>query len=225
MHRIKRVSGRKANSAGAVTVPIAQRALRKRGLATRARILDAAFSEFAAKGLAGATSRDIAERAGVKHTLLIYHFATKDDLWLEVIESIARQFVTHLEARLQGLKGVDVVAKTRLMLTELVVFNAMNPEFHRLMLWESAIALPRLRHFLERNNAKVVRTIADLIRDCQRLGRFAAGDPYDLFYMLVGAATCSYLLAPEYAIITGQQPDLAQFLTRHAATCVGLFMR
>lgn len=223
MQTTKRANKRTIRKAGAE--PVLKRSLRKRGLVTKARILDAAFVEFAAKGLAGATSRDIAERAGVQHTLLIYYFATKDDLWLEVIESISKQFVDHLEIRLQGLRGVDVVTKTRLMLTELVVFNAMNPNFHRLMLWETAIALPRLRDFLERNNAKAIRTIAGLIRDCQRLGRFARGDPYDLFYMLVGAATCSYLLAPEYEIITGKRPDLAKYLTRHATTCVDLFMR
>ncbi|NDG49151.1 MAG: TetR/AcrR family transcriptional regulator, partial [Rhodospirillales bacterium] len=62
-------------------------ALSARAAATRARILDAAFVEFAEKGLAGARVDEIAARAGANKRMLYAHFGSKEALWLEVLEA------------------------------------------------------------------------------------------------------------------------------------------
>ena len=56
--------------------------------ARRGAILRAATEEFALKGYAGARTEGIARAAGVKHTLLFYHFKTKEHLYHEVLEEI-----------------------------------------------------------------------------------------------------------------------------------------
>ncbi|HUB70737.1 MAG TPA: TetR family transcriptional regulator, partial [Acidimicrobiales bacterium] len=65
---------------------------------TKAALIDAALEEFAAKGFAGATVRDIAERAGVSKDLIAYHFGGKEGLFEAVqTEWLARRdaFVDH----------------------------------------------------------------------------------------------------------------------------------
>lgn len=54
---------------------------------TRNALLDAALEEFAEKGFAGATVRDIAARAGVSKDLIAYHFGGKDGLYVAVQEA------------------------------------------------------------------------------------------------------------------------------------------
>ena len=49
-------------------------------LTARARIRDAAMAVFAERGIAGATIRGIADRAGVSPALVQHHFGTKDGL-------------------------------------------------------------------------------------------------------------------------------------------------
>ncbi|MGB8064144.1 MAG: TetR/AcrR family transcriptional regulator [Candidatus Sulfotelmatobacter sp.] len=56
--------------------------------ASRLAILRAATEEFALKGYAGARTEGIARAAGVNHTLLFYHFKTKEQLYSEVLEDI-----------------------------------------------------------------------------------------------------------------------------------------
>jgi TetR/AcrR family transcriptional regulator len=56
--------------------------------ARRLAILRAATEEFALKGYAGARTEGIARAAGVNHTLLFYHFKTKEQLYNEVLEDI-----------------------------------------------------------------------------------------------------------------------------------------
>ncbi|WP_374654891.1 TetR family transcriptional regulator [Phenylobacterium sp.] len=58
-----------------------------RGLARRAAILDAARRLFARQGFKGASLAAIAQEAGLTDAGLIYHFPTKNDLLLAVIEA------------------------------------------------------------------------------------------------------------------------------------------
>lgn len=60
-----------------------------RSAETRARILDAALSEFSAHGLAGARTEQIAAAAGVNKALLYYYFESKEKLYTAALEMIA----------------------------------------------------------------------------------------------------------------------------------------
>src|SRR3954463_4964832 len=53
---------------------------------SQARILAAARNEFAQRGFPGARLQDIAERAGLTHPTLLYHFGSKERLYAAVIE-------------------------------------------------------------------------------------------------------------------------------------------
>ena len=54
---------------------------RPAGLETRRAILDAALDLFSEGSFDGASTRSIAELAGVTQPLLNYHFAGKEELW------------------------------------------------------------------------------------------------------------------------------------------------
>jgi TetR/AcrR family transcriptional regulator len=53
---------------------------------SRARILAIAREEFASRGFTAARLQDIAERAGLTHPTLLYHFGSKERLYSAVIE-------------------------------------------------------------------------------------------------------------------------------------------
>jgi AcrR family transcriptional regulator len=68
--------------------------------ANPAAILQAARAAFAERGFAGATLRDIAERAGVTHGLVIRHFESKESLFLaanQTTEIITEDFSGDLD--------------------------------------------------------------------------------------------------------------------------------
>jgi TetR/AcrR family transcriptional regulator len=60
-----------------------------RAAETRVRILDAALSEFAAHGLAGARTEQIASAAGVNKALLYYYFESKEKLYAATLEMVS----------------------------------------------------------------------------------------------------------------------------------------
>src|SRR4051795_9741054 len=55
---------------------------------TRQAILRAALDLFAERGFDGASTRLIAERAGVGQPLLNYHFAGKQELWRAAVDDL-----------------------------------------------------------------------------------------------------------------------------------------
>jgi len=62
-----------------------------RAAETRKRILDSALSEFAALGLAGARTEQIAAAAGVNKALLYYYFESKEKLYAAALEMVSAQ--------------------------------------------------------------------------------------------------------------------------------------
>jgi len=54
----------------------------------RQRILDAAEAVFAERGYGGATTREIAERAGIAKRMLFYYFASKEAVYRAVLERV-----------------------------------------------------------------------------------------------------------------------------------------
>lgn len=58
---------------------------------TRRAVLDAAGACFAASGFAGATTRQVAARAGVNVATLRYHFGSKEELYRAVLDEATRE--------------------------------------------------------------------------------------------------------------------------------------
>jgi AcrR family transcriptional regulator len=90
----------------------------------REEILDAAAGLFVGQGLAATTTRQIAERVGIRQASLYYHFAGKDDILLELLTQSVRpslQVAAALESRcrddpaagLYALALIDVRTLTR----------------------------------------------------------------------------------------------------------------
>jgi AcrR family transcriptional regulator len=69
---------------------------------TRKHILDAAFELISSKGYLGASTREIAQKAGVAEVTLFRHFASKESLFAEVLRSfsstpVLSELVPHLK--------------------------------------------------------------------------------------------------------------------------------
>ena len=71
---------------------------------TKTRILDAAFRRLAAEGYAALSIREIARDAGVNHALINYHFRSKDQLVIAVLDH-ANQRLLERQSRMYGEPG------------------------------------------------------------------------------------------------------------------------
>jgi AcrR family transcriptional regulator len=72
---------------------------------TEAKILDAAFRRLAREGYAALSIREIAKDAGVNHALINYHFGSKDQLVIAVLDEANRRLLDRQQRMYRGPSG------------------------------------------------------------------------------------------------------------------------
>jgi AcrR family transcriptional regulator len=59
-----------------------------KGSVARRKLLDAAVEHIAAHGISDLSLRELAAAIGTSHRMLIHHFGSKENLWVEVIRAV-----------------------------------------------------------------------------------------------------------------------------------------
>jgi AcrR family transcriptional regulator len=191
---------------------------------TRDAILAAALGLFSERGFDGASTREIAERAGVTQPLLNYHFSSKDELWRIAVDGVFAALGRALNERARGLRGVDDLTTARLLVREFVSFSAHNPQLHRIITQECKVDTPRMDWLVERHIRPIYRTATELFARLAENGHVPAIAPEHLYYIVTGAGPTMFVLAPEARRLTGLEPTSEEVIEAHAdAVCVLLF--
>ena len=202
-----------------------ERRRQKRAVHTRERILEVAYKEFATLGYEGTSIRTIAERAGIKHPLVTYHFGGKEGLWRTVMMVVGSQFTNKWQARLADPTLSDDVTKLRLIQEDFVRFAVANPGFHWLMANEGDRNTNRLKWLVENRAKGFFNAITKLIVSAQKRGRYVEGDPYHLQYLFIGAVTRIFMQSAEAEHVMGKSPFSPDFVEEHVRACCALFFR
>jgi AcrR family transcriptional regulator len=82
---------------------------RKSREARREEILDAALEVFAEKGLHGASTEEVARRAGISQPYVFRLFGTKKELYLAVVARCFRQTLGIFQRAAEGKRGEDAL--------------------------------------------------------------------------------------------------------------------
>ena len=195
----------------------------QRSVDTRERLVDAALQEFATHGFDGATTREIARRAGVALAALPYHFTTKEALWRAAADRIFALLSETFRARVSGLEGVDLTTRLRLILRDFVRFAAAHPELHRFMVQEGMRKSPRLSWLVEAHVRPMYDAVRAMVEAAQREGMAPIGRPEHLHYMLIGAASSAYALSAEFELLTGEPANQEALVAEHVAALERMF--
>lgn len=200
------------------------RPTRRSADATRDRILAAAVDLFSERSFDGATTRDIAERAGVTQPLLNYHYRSKDELWRAAVDSLFDRLRRAMGARMNGLRGVDELTSAKLLVREFVTFSARHPQLHRIITQESKADGPRMDYLVEQHVRPLYETTVALFEHLARDGAVPPIAAPHLYYILTGAGPTMFVLGPECQRLSGLDPRSDEVIDAHAdAVCLLLF--
>src|ERR1700722_14434014 len=108
-----------------------------RSRATRRSILRAALSEFADTRFEAASIRSIAERTGLQHPLITYHYPTKDALWRATAEHAFEQIRQTWDKSAPKLSDAAPIDHLRAEYRAVFYYTVAFPEFHRFMRQEA----------------------------------------------------------------------------------------
>jgi len=180
---------------------------------TRERIVDAAAEAFSELGFSGASTRVIAARADANQGLITYHFRSKEDLWRAAADQIFGAVRAHFHGRLDAFESMEPRERAREAIREFVRFAAAHPELFRFMVDEGKTASERLDWLIETH-------LRPMYEDFLRLGA-AFGDlpesqiPH-AFYVMTGAGSIIFAVAPECRRLTGLDPETEAAVEAHA---------
>jgi AcrR family transcriptional regulator len=187
------------------------------GADTRETILKSALELFSEMGFDGATTREIASRAGVNHGLIPYYFGSKPKLWEAAVDRAFADLESGLNVVLEDPSVVDDRERIGLLIRNFVRFVARNPEFVRLMNEEGKRRGPRMRWIVDRHAKPLYEAVAALMHRGATPARLPADiHPVHLHYILAGAAGLFFAQAEECKRLSGVDPFDPEVVETHA---------
>jgi TetR/AcrR family transcriptional regulator len=191
-----------------------------RSAETRGRILDAALREFAAHGLAGARTEQIAAAAGVNKALLYYYFESKEKLYAAALEMVsARVRDRSMAVFLRDASPGERLLRAALdhfdrILTQREFQTLMQQEMMRLHKGEEGL-LPIL---VQRVFAPLHAMYQSLVREGIASGEIIEADWLQIALLALGANVFYFLSAPVWRMVLEFEPfDEKELRARRAA--------
>lgn len=199
-------------------------AKQERSEQTRTDILQTALDLFSTRGFAAVSLRDIAERVGVNHAMIRYHFGGKEQLW--------RESATYLFERLeQEIPPPDLtrdpspIDALKRYVRAYVHYCARHPEHARLIVQESIEGSDRLRwvadNYIRPNHARTL----SFLKEAKLPAAISGLDPVMMLYMVVAIAQMPYLVTAELQFTHDRNVLLPEAIEAHAEAVIKFIFR
>lgn len=168
----------------------------------RTRVLAAAEAVFAERGYAGATTREIAERAGIGKRMLFYYFPTKDAVYRAVLERIVQGLVAIFEVS-RNQPGPIGLAESIEGITH---FTAQNLQATKVWMREIIDGGPHLADLTQKHLADMYRQAGTTVASNMEAGVFRASDPVHVMASVGGVTLFYFLIVPVLRLIWDRDP-------------------
>lgn len=175
-----------------------QRTRRQSSIEVREHLLQAAAHEFAAYGFEGASTRAIAERAGIFQAQIGYHVGSKDDLWRATVDFLFARLRSYLDQAVSGDPDAavdDPGAVFADIIRRHVHHTAKHPELSRIMLMETATRSARVDWLLKHHVRPTLAALELVWADVRAAGRGRNVSAEDVFMMMIGMAPTPFAQA------------------------------
>jgi len=195
---------------------------------TESRILQAAEEEFLLKGLEGARTTAIAERAGVTHAMLHYYFRTKNMLFERIIEEKMRNAGNIMQA-VFVLGDMPLMERVKRGVEQHFDFIAANPNLPRFVIQE--IYSHPERHEIMRSQVLTITKdwLCDLQRHIDESAATKATEWIDARMLLLDIVSLNLFAFIGYPFVSlmfdGRVTDKKVFFEKRKAENVELIMR
>lgn len=173
-----------------------------RSKVTQDKLLDAALIAFSESGYEGTSTRDIAERAGVHHPLITYHFSSKEALWKKAVSRAFDRCFGELRQELKKVDQKDTQVRVEVFFKTFVRYASHNPALHRIVVQESSHPNPRIK-WISKNYLQPMYDLAKKdFEELQASGIAPAGNIAILFNMIRMTGGAMFALSDEIKMTT-----------------------
>jgi TetR/AcrR family transcriptional regulator, upper aerobic nicotinate degradation pathway regulator len=168
----------------------------------RSRILSAAEQVFAERGYAGATTREIAERAGMGKRMLFYYYPNKETVYRAVLERIIAGLVG-IYQQTRNEPGPIGLADAIEAITH---FTAQNLPAMKVWLREIIDDGPHLPDLARRYMAPLYEQAGAGVARNMDAGVFRQSDPMHVLASVGGVTLFYFLIVPMLRLVWDRDP-------------------
>ncbi|MFT5840055.1 MAG: TetR/AcrR family transcriptional regulator [Flavobacteriales bacterium] len=149
------------------------------GELNRCKILNAAEKEFALHGFKGARVQQIADRAELPKTNVLYYFKSKESLYLALLEDILRLWNSRFDEATVGDDPAEVLAQ---YIADKMEISRCRPDASKMFALEIINGAPNLNDFFKDQHAIWMAGRVDVIKQWIDQGKLVATDPHYLLF-------------------------------------------
>lgn len=201
-----------------------RRKQQQRSIVTQRKLLDAAVDAFSENGFKGTSTRDIAERAGVHHPLITYHFKNKDQLWRAAVDRIFRDFGSAMAESLEFNRDNDPKERMAALIRAYVNYASGQPALHNILVQEASFPNPRLDWLIDTHLKPFFEATFAMIEELQQIGVAPAGNAKLLFNMIRLSSAGLLALGNELIASSGIDVGSAKTLDEISDMIVNVFL-
>lgn len=168
----------------AASVARPARKQQQRSIVTQQKLLDAAIEAFSENGFKGTSTRDIAERAGVHHPLITYHFKNKDQLWRAAVDQIFTEFTGALTSALHESTQKNPKERFAAMIRAYLGHAKQQPALHKIIVQEANYPNARIDWLVEHHMQPAYEATVEPLKQLQAAGIAAPGNSAIIYHLI-----------------------------------------
>ncbi|GAC14730.1 TetR family transcriptional regulator C-terminal domain-containing protein [Aliiglaciecola lipolytica] len=149
------------------------------GAANKQLILNAAEFEFAKHGFKGTRIQQVADRACLPKTNVLYYFKSKENLYLAVLQQILDEWNSVFDHATKEDDPAEVLAK---YIAEKMEFSLTRPDASRIFALEIINGAPNLKGFYKENNVAWMEGRVEVVQYWIETGKIQTPNAYYLLY-------------------------------------------
>jgi AcrR family transcriptional regulator len=176
---------------------------------TRAAVLKAARTVFARRGFEGASTREVAEVAGVNNAMIYYHFTDKNELYRSVLAHSFAEFDRIWDNPVFDSAAATSRKKIRTYVEGFIRFQHANEEIRRIMSMEFSSCSANSKWLADNHFSSGYDRLAGLLREAMRSGELKRTDLSLAVSCLIGMIIHSFTVRPLAERIIGRKLDLS----------------
>lgn len=175
---------------------------------TRSAILAAARSVFARRGFDGASTREVAQIAGVNNAMIYYHFKDKDQLYRAVLVDSFSAFERIWDHAIFR-SSTTVRKKIHKFIEEFIRFQQGNEDLRKIMSMEFAVCSDNYKWLADNYFIHSHIKLVNLLKEGMKRGELKRCDPCMVIPSLVGMIIHSFIMRPISEHVTGKKMELS----------------
>ena len=217
-------SGKRTTRKNGTPPPTLRPLTQARAEQTRERILKIARDHFAEHGFDGVSVRDIAEAAQTTHSMITYHFGSKEQLWRESVRDMFMRAQKVTQAAMYVDSNLPSETRLRAMVHGYVRYCADHPEHARITFAETIRGGERLEwmvnEFVKYDHQGVVPLFEQLMEE----GTIPRMPLPSIVYAVVGMAQLPFVLAKESLLAFNYDMMSEAAIAQHADGILALLL-